>query len=74
MIGSAMKQRRGPRNNPIGKFHHASKLTDEKVRELRRLVAKDVCVPCACKVLGLDVAVTTAWDAANYQTWKHVHD
>lgn len=66
--------KRGIGNRPAGDDHHAAKLTEESVRELRRLVALDVCVMCAVKVLDLEVAQSTAWDAANYTTWRHVRD
>lgn len=56
-----------------GEKHHAAKLTEAQVRELRRLVEQvGVCVPCAGKVLGLRISRKTLWDAANYVTWIHV--
>ena len=69
-----MPGKRGYRNLPIGQDHHSAKLTEGAVRELRRLVGLDVCVPCAIKVLGLSVRPCTAWEAANYMTWRHVRD
>ncbi len=69
-----MPGKRGYRNLPVGQDHHSAKLTEDAVRELRRLVGLDVCVNCARKVLGLNVHTATAWDAANYKTWRHVYD
>jgi len=54
-----------------GEAHHSAKLTDAKVRELRRLVEDvGVCIACAAKVVG--ISKSAAWDAANYVTWRHV--
>lgn len=54
-----------------GEAHHAAKLTEAKVRELRRMVEeKDICITCAAKLL--DVGRNAAWDAARYVTWRHV--
>lgn len=33
-----MKEKRGQRNTPAGESHHGSKLTEETVRELLRMV------------------------------------
>jgi|APGre2960657373_1045057.scaffolds.fasta_scaffold90035_3 hypothetical protein len=66
--------KRGRNGVPAGDSHHASKLTEETVRELRRMAAEGICVGCAQKVLGLTCAYSTAWDAANYTTWRHVRD
>jgi hypothetical protein len=72
MKGTDIK--RGINNTPIGENHPSVKMTEKDVRELRRLVAMDVCVNCAVKILGLNVSQTTAWEAANFMTWRHVHD
>lgn len=54
-----------------GEAHHNAKLTDAKVRELRRLVEqKGICITCAAKLIG--ISKSAAWDAASYVTWRHV--
>jgi hypothetical protein len=55
-----------------GSPHHASKLDEETVSALRKLVMKNVCLTCAVKALDLKVSMSTAWDAAYGNTWKHV--
>jgi molybdenum-dependent DNA-binding transcriptional regulator ModE len=55
----------------VGEAHHNAKLTEEKVKELRRLVEEvGVCIVCAAKLMG--VSKGAAWDAARYVTWRHV--
>lgn len=67
-----MKVKRGQRNTPAGEAHHGSRLTEQQVRDLRQLVADGICVCCAQKFLKLTCSYSTAWDAANYTTWRHV--
>jgi hypothetical protein len=63
MSGYARKRR--------GEEHHGSVLTEAQVREVRRLVeGEDICIVCAAKLLKINKS--TAWDVANYRTWRSV--
>lgn len=69
--------RRGYARNFIGAHvrqgieHHNAKLNDEKVREMRRLHQdKGLCIKCIA--IMHKVPYPTAWQAINYETWKHV--
>lgn len=64
--------KRGGNNTPVGETHHGAKLTEQQVRDLRQMVADGICVCCAQKILKLECSYSTAWDAANYTTWRHV--
>ena len=57
---------------PRGERHHRARLTEQQVREIRRLHSKGVCCGCIVKVLDLTVSQSTVWECANYQTWVHV--
>ena len=48
------------------------KLTKELVVRLRELNEIGVCLSCAIRVLNLAVSYSTAWNAANYMTWRSV--
>jgi hypothetical protein len=48
------------------------KLSAELVVKLRELNELGVCLTCAIRVLNLGVSYSTAWNAANYATWKNV--
>ena len=61
---------RNHRNRVRGEFHHSAVLTERKVRWLRRMNDRGLCVRCAAKLIG--VSYTAAWDAVNYNTWRHV--
>lgn len=63
--------KRGRNNVPAGEFHHAAKLTEPKVRELRRLYYDDgLCAKCTCLVA--DVPYKRGQEAILFYTWKHV--
>lgn len=67
-----MSNRRPP-NPKRGDSHHAAVLTATEVSRMRALKEDyDLCVKCIAKLF--DVKYTTAWDAINYETWKHVKD
>lgn len=66
-----MRNEAGYSSSRRGEEHHNAKLTEDKVRELRRLVEEvDICIACAAKIVGVNKG--TAWDAVHYKTWKHV--
>ncbi len=65
-------KKRGHRGAPAGESHHRAKLTEETVASLRALHQKGVCIRCAVNLLEIPVSYGSAWDAINYQTWKHV--
>lgn len=54
-----------------GERHHRAKLTERDVVRMRELHEEyDICIRCVAKLYN--VKYTTAWDAINYQTWRHV--
>lgn len=56
-----------------GEAHHSATLTERDVKQMRKLKKEyDLCIRCISKMYG--VSYGTAWDAINYQTWKHVRD
>lgn len=58
-------------NNVRGEQHHAARLTESDVRRMRELHYDfDICVRCVAKLYNTKYA--TAWDAINYNTWKHI--
>ena len=68
-----MRIRRSLAGKPIGEQHHAAKLTEAQVRELRRLVHDvGLCTRCANKVVAPNVSAQSAYEAAHFYTWKHV--
>lgn len=74
-MSSRTRQHRKSINAPtghiIGEAHHAAKLTEAKVRELRRLhYDVGVCIKCACLIVGCKKQ--TGYDAITFVTWKHV--
>lgn len=69
-----MGKKRGLGNRPAGQSHHAAKLTENAVQELRKLHQSGICIKCAMFFLNLSISYQSAWDAVNYATWKHVRD
>lgn len=62
---------RSPAGMPVGEAHHAAKLTEANVRELRRLhYDVGVCIKCACLIVGCKKQ--TGYDAITFVTWRHV--
>jgi predicted DNA-binding protein YlxM (UPF0122 family) len=57
-------------NNAHGEQHYASKLTEKKVKWLRRMARKGFCIACLARFVKVNKQ--TVWDAINYKTWKHV--
>ncbi len=59
-------------NNQVrGEKHHAARLTESDVRRMRELHYDfDICVRCVAKLY--EVKYATAWDAINFNTWRHV--
>jgi hypothetical protein len=56
---------------PVGEAHHAARLTEPTVRELRRLhYDVGLCMSCAATLHGVNRQ--TARDAISFVTWKHV--
>lgn len=56
-----------------GEDHHAATLTRKKVIEMREQHwSLGLCVKCVSILHG--VKYPTAWDAINYETWKHVKE
>ena len=74
MRSAARSKKRGIGNRPAGGDHHAAKLAEESVRELRRLHQNGICIKCAIAFLKLCISYQSAWDAVNYATWRHVRD
>ena len=60
------------RNRVRGTAHHRAKLTPTKVRIMRKLYNKGMCIRCLS--LFYRVRYGTAWDAVSYVTWKQVSD
>ena len=61
------------RNRVRGEKHHNSQLTEQSVAQMRRLhYDEDLCIRCISKMYKVRYA--TAWDAINYNTWKHVDE
>lgn len=63
----------GPRKfiGAQGEKHHNAKLTEDKVREMRRLhEQKKLCKRCVA--ILHDVNYGTAWDVLTYNTWRNV--
>jgi len=60
-------------NQVRGERHHAARLTESDVRQMRRLhYDHELCIRCVSKIY--DVSYPTAWDAISYNTWRHVDD
>lgn len=58
---------------PKGENHHAAKLTEKLVQEMRYLYwVKGITARCCAKLF--DVNPQTAYDAVNYASWKDVED
>lgn len=58
-------------NMPRGEKHHSATLTEAKVRAMRKLhEERGIGATCLGKLYG--VSQNTAWDAINYNTWRHV--
>ncbi len=56
-----------------GEKHHCAKLTDDLVREARRLKENvGLCGPCIHKLMQLDISLQSLHDALSYRTWRHV--
>lgn len=56
-----------------GENHHAAKLNEKLVQEMRRLYwVKGITARCCAKLF--DVHPQTAYDAVNYTTWRDVED
>lgn len=54
-----------------GERHHAAKLTERKVRAMRRMhYEKGVFMCCVAKLFSVNRS--TAFDAISYRTWVHV--
>ncbi len=69
----AKKIKRSPSGCPVGEAHHAAKLTEAKVRELRHLVHdKGLCHVCAQRLIAPEVSKQSAYEAIHSYTWKHV--
>lgn len=66
--------KRGYKNLPVGESHHRAKLTEDDVIKLREFHQRGICIRCVINLLELDVSYASAWEAVNYQTWRHVHD
>lgn len=65
--------KRAPSEKVVGEHHHCAKLTEAKVRELRRLVHDvGICSVCAGKIVCPEISSATVYDAVNFYTWKHV--
>lgn len=61
----------GRNGAPAGEFHHAAKLTEAKVRELRgHHYERGLCIRCAC--ILADVPYRRGMEAILFYTWKHV--
>lgn len=68
-----MHSKRGLSGVPVGESHHGAKLTEAKVRELRRLVHEvGLCHCCAHRLVAPEVKKQTVYDAVHFYTWKHV--
>ena len=58
-------------NQVRGERHHSARLNEAQVIYMRKMhYDKDICVRCVAKIF--DIPYPTAWDAINYQTWRHV--
>ena len=58
-------------NHRQGEKHYRAVLTEDKVREIRRLHDEvGMCTKCICLLHGINRG--TCWDALSYVTWKHV--
>ena len=56
-----------------GSKHHSAKLTEAKVRAIRRLYwVKGLQVNCLAKMYGYRYAII--WDCVQYRTWIQVRD
>lgn len=56
-----------------GEKHHKARLTERAVRGMRNLhYFSGYSIKMLARMYG--VAYVTAWDAINYNTWKHVRD
>lgn len=56
-----------------GEKHHCAKLTDAKVRAMRKLYWCDKICP-TCLSLIYKANRQTVYDALTYRTWRHVKD
>lgn len=66
--------KRGYKNLPVGESHHSAKLTESDVIKLREFHQRGVCIRCVINLLELNVSYASAWEAVNYQTWRHVKE